>query len=170
VADYLYHKYPDQDEGRLSQLKSQIVSRQSLSKWAKQIKLGNFMYISKGEDANGGRKRESLLSNTFEAVIASIYLDGSYLDAQKFIFNFLMQQRRMVVNDAKSKLQEYIQSKYQTLPEYRVLNEYGPDHEKVFEIGVYLKKNLLGQGTGPCKKEAEQVAARKALREIKNNK
>jgi len=170
VADYLYQKYPDQDEGRLSQLKSQIVSRQNLAQWAKKIKLGNFILISKGEEASGGRKRDSLLSNAMEAVIAAIYLDGGFMPAKKFIFNYLIQQRRLVIHDTKSKLQEYIQSVYRTLPEYKVLKEEGPDHQKVFEIGVYLKKNLLGSGTGHSKKEAEQVAARKALKTLQSKK
>lgn len=166
VVDFLYHKYPDQNEGRLSQLKSQIVSRQTLSRWAKEIKLGNYMYISRGEDAAGGRKRDSLLSNTLEALIASIYLDAGFLPAKKFILSYLTRQRRLVVNDTKSKLQEFIQSKHKTLPDYKVIKESGPDHDKIFEIGVFLRKNLLGVGKGHSKKEAEQVAARLALRHL----
>jgi ribonuclease-3 len=170
VADFLYHKYPDQDEGRLSQLKSQIVSRQDLSRWARELKLGNYLFISKGEEANGGRKRDSLLANSLEAVIAALYLDGEYPAAKKFIFSYLNKLKRLIVTDTKSKLQEYIQSHYQTLPEYRIIKESGPDHEKVFEVGVYLRKTLLGQGTGCCKKEAEQLAARRALRMIREGK
>jgi len=170
VADFLYHKYPDQQEGRLSQLKSQIVSRQNLSRWAREIKLGNYLYISKGEEANGGRQRESLLSDALEAVIASVYLDGEYGAAKKFIFSYLTRQKRLIVTDTKSKLQEYIQSHYQTLPEYRIISASGPDHEKRFEVGVYLNKSLLGQGAGCCKKEAEQAAARLALRAIRDKK
>lgn len=167
VADYLYQKYPDEDEGRLSQLKSQLVSRHNLAIWAKKLKLGNFILISKGEEANGGRKRESLLSNAFEAVIAAIYLDAGFFAAKKFIFNYLIQQRRMVITDAKSKLQEYIQSTYRTLPEYRVVSESGPDHERVFEVGVFLKKEPIGTGTGLSKKAAEQAAAKNALKTMK---
>lgn len=167
VADYLYHKHPDQNEGRLSQLKSQIVSKQSLYKWAKSIKLGGFLLISKGEEASGGRSRESLLANTIEALIAAIYFDSGFEPARKFIFNYLSQQKRVIISDAKSKLQEYIQSKHKTLPDYKVTKESGPDHEKVFEIGVYLKKTLLGKGTGRSKKEAEQAAAKVALKKLK---
>jgi ribonuclease-3 len=166
VAEYLYAKYPKQDEGRLSQLKSQIVSRINLSKWAKEIKLGACMMISTGEDASGGRNRDSLLSNTLEAVIAALYLDGGFGTAREFIFNYLASQKRLVVNDSKSKLQEYIQSQYQTLPDYKVVSESGPDHEKIFEISVMLKDKLMGTGCGKSKKEAEQAAARNALREI----
>jgi len=170
VAEYLYNKYPKQDEGRLSQLKSQIVSRINLSKWAKEIKLGACMMISTGEDASGGRNRDSLLSNTLEAVIAALYLDGGFETARKFIFNYLSAQKRLVVNDSKSKLQEYIQSQFQTLPDYKVVSESGPDHEKIFEIGVMLKDKLMGTGSGKSKKEAEQAAARNALREINKTK
>jgi ribonuclease-3 len=170
VADYLYRKHPDRDEGRLSQLKSTIVSKESLAKWAKTIGLGDHMLISVGEEANGGRERDSLMADTLEALIASMYLDGGFEPPQKFINKYLAKQKRICVNDPKSKLQEVVQSKHQTLPDYRVLGESGPDHEKVFKIGVYLQKKLLGVGEGRCKKEAQQSAARKALRTLKNDK
>lgn len=167
VVDYLYNKYPEKDEGKLSQLKSQIVSQVNLNRWAKSIELGDFIYMSKGEEATGGRKRDSLLSDTFEALVASIYLDGGLESAKKFILNFLINQKRLSISDTKSKLQEYFQSNFKTLPDYKVLNESGPDHEKVFEVGVYLKKTMLGEGKGRSKKEAEQSAARSALKTIK---
>ncbi|MHB9156281.1 MAG: ribonuclease III [Endomicrobiales bacterium] len=167
VADYLYHRYPDQDEGKLSQIKSQVVSTQNLSRWAKELNLGDFFYISRGEELNGGRNRESLLANTMEAVIAAMYLDSGYAAAKQFILCHMVKQRRVVINDPKSKLQELIQAKYQTLPDYRVLSESGPDHDKLFEVGVYLKKKLLGRGAGRCKKDAHQIAARKALKALK---
>lgn len=170
VADYLFHRYPDEDEGKLSQIKSQVVSRQSLGRWAKEQKLGSYFFVSKGEELNGGRTRESLLANTLEALIAAIYLDAGYAAAKEFILCYLVRQRRVVINDPKSKLQELIQSEYQTLPEYKIISESGPDHEKRFEIGVYLKKNLLGTGEGRSKKEAEVIAARKALKTIKEKK
>jgi ribonuclease-3 len=170
VAEYLYDKYPDQDEGRLSQLKSHIVSRHSLSVWARKIKLGSFIFISHGEDSSGGRKRESLLSNSFEALIAAIYLDSGFEPAKKFILRFLNLIKRISITDPKSRLQEYIQAEYKRLPEYKLLNESGPDHEKIFEIGVYNKKSLLGKGSGHSKKEAEQAAAKEALKKLKTRK
>jgi len=166
AADFLFNKYPDNDEGRLSQIKSQIVSSQHLARWAKKIKLGDFLYISNGEELNGARSRINLLADTFEAVIAAIYIDSGFEAAGKFISGFLSLQRRVIITDSKSKLQELVQSKYQTLPEYKVLNESGPDHDKTFEIGVYLKKKQLGAGIGRCKKDAEQAAAKKALKTI----
>ncbi|HBU69369.1 MAG TPA: ribonuclease III [Elusimicrobia bacterium] len=170
VADFLYKKYPLVDEGRLSQLKSQIVCRHSLSLWAKKIKLGSYIFLSTSEDSNGGRKRESILSNSLEALIAGIYLDGGFEAASKFILDFLSQQKRLTVSDTKSRLQELIQSEHKTLPEYRVISESGPDHEKTFKTGVYLKKSLIGEGTGKSKKEAEQAAAKEALRNLRSSK
>lgn len=166
TADYLYHRYPDQDEGKLSQIKSQIVSTQNLSRWARELRLGDFFYISKGEELNGGRSRDSILADTLEAVIAALYLDTGYASAKQFILFHLVKHKRIVINDPKSKLQELVQAKYQTLPEYRVLGESGPDHDKLFEAGVYLKKKLLGRGEGRCKKDAQQAAARKALKAL----
>jgi ribonuclease III len=166
VVDFLYNKYPDQDEGRLSQLKSQIVSGTSLSKWAKELKLGDYIYISKGEEASGGRRRDNLLSDSLEAIIASIYLDAGFEAARKFVLSYMMKQKRIAVYDAKSKLQEIIQSTYKTLPEYRVIDTKGPDHDKVFEITVYIKNKAMGSGEGKSKKEAEQQAAREALKKI----
>lgn len=164
VADFLYGKYADRNEGRLSQLKSHIVSKESLAKWAKSIKLGDFMRISVGEEINGGRQRDSLLADTLEAVIAAMFIDGGFEAPRSFILKYLSKQKRIVVNDPKSKLQEVIQSKYQSLPDYRVMSESGPDHEKVFEVGVYVNKRLLGVGEGRSKKDAQQAAAKKALR------
>lgn len=169
VADFLYHKYADRDEGRLSQLKSHIVSRESLAKWAKAIGLGEFMLLSVGEETSGGRERDSLLADTMEALIAALYLDGGYEPASKFINKYLATQKRIVVNDPKSRLQEVVQSQFRVLPDYRVLSESGPDHEKVFKIAVYVKGKLLGSGEGRCKKDAQQAAARKGLRLIKNS-
>jgi ribonuclease-3 len=166
VVDYLYNKYPEKDEGKLSQVKSQIVSQLNLSRWARDIELGDFVLMSKGEESTGGRKRDSLLSDTFEAIVAAIYLDGGFESARKFILGFLIKQKRLTISDTKSKLQEYFQSKYKTLPEYKLINELGPDHEKIFEIGVYLKKAMLGKGKGHSKKEAEQSAAKEALKKI----
>ena len=106
------------------------------------------------------------MANTIEAVIAAIYIDSGFDMARKFILRHLILQKRVIINDSKSKLQELLQSKYQTLPEYKVLSESGPDHEKIFEIGVYHKKKMLGSGNGRCKKDAEQAAAKKALKAL----
>lgn len=166
-ADYLFKKFPNKHEGQLSQLKSQIVSSQNLSKWARELKLGNFIYLSKSEEMNGGRQRDNLLCDSIEAVIAAIYLDLGFDKASDFILKYLSQQKRVIISDSKSRLQERIQSEYRTLPEYKLISESGPDHNKVFEIGVYLKRKLMGKGSGNSKKEAEQAAAKKALKYLK---
>lgn len=166
VSDHLYHKHPDYNEGKLSQIKSQVVSGQNLCRWAKKSKFGDFFYISRGEELNGARTRDSLLANTFEAIVAAIYLDAGFETARKFVQVYLDQQKRVIINDSKSKLQELLQSRYQTLPEYKVILETGPDHEKVFEIAVYHKKKRLGSGSGRCKKDAEQAAAKTALKTL----
>jgi ribonuclease III len=170
VADYLFQKYPKEDEGKLSQLKSQIVSRLNLGKWAKDINLGDYIYVSKGEQSSGGRDRDSILANAFEALIAAVYLDLGYEAARKFILSQLAKQKRLVINDPKSKFQELMQSQFQTLPDYRVIEETGPDHEKLFEIGVYHDKELLGVGKGHSKKDAQQMAARNALKTLRAKK
>ena len=164
VSEHLYIKHPEYDEGRLSQIKSQVVSGQNLCRWAKKAKFGEYFFISKGEEINGARTRDSLLANTFEAIIAAIYLDSGFDAAKKFVHVYLDQQKRVIINDSKSKLQELLQSKYQSLPEYKVISESGPDHEKIFNIAVYHKKKQLGKGSGRCKKDAEQDAAKTALK------
>ena len=166
VVDYLYHKYPDQDEGKLSQLKSQLVSRQELSRWAREISVGEYIYISASEEQSGGRKRDSILADTIEAVIAAIYIDGGFEHARRFILKYYAKQRRIIITDTKSKLQEYVQSTYKALPVYKVISESGPDHEKSFEMAVYIKKEMLGTGVGRSKKEAEQAAAKNALKQL----
>lgn len=167
VADYLYSKYPDFSEGNLSKLKSQLVSRAYLTRWAKELNLGEFILLSKGEETSGGRKRESILANVFESILAAIYLEKGFITAKKFITEFLSKIKTVQITDYKSKLQELIQGKYKILPVYKVINEFGPAHEKNFVVGVYLKKRLLGLGEGKNKKDAEQKAARDALNKLK---
>ncbi|MDR1952732.1 MAG: ribonuclease III [Elusimicrobiota bacterium] len=167
VVENLYKKFPEYKEGELSQLKSKIVSAHSLSAWAKEISLGDFVYLGKGQDTKKARGRENLLCDSFEALIGAIYLDGGVEEAKNFILKFLHKPPSFETTDFKSKLQEIIQSQYAVLPEYKVLKETGPDHNKYFEMAVYLRKRLLGVGKGHSKKEAEQFAAQKAIDNIK---
>ncbi len=167
VAENLYGRYPGETEGKLSQLKSQIVSAQNLSGWAKEISLGSFISLGKGEDTKTARERESLLCDVFEAVVGAVYLDGGFENAKKFVLKFLEKQKDIIITDYKSRLQEFAQSEYKELPEYEILKELGPDHDKKFEAAVYVKKKLLGRGSGHSKKEAQQSAAQKAMLNIK---
>ncbi|MDR2426599.1 MAG: ribonuclease III [Endomicrobium sp.] len=166
VAEYFYLRYPDEPEGKLSQLKSQIISSQNLSVWAKEIKLGGFILLGRSDDTKEARGREGLLCDVFEAVVCSVYLDGGLDEAKKFVLKFFDKQREIIITDYKSRLQEIAQSEYKVLPEYKVLKEYGPDHDKNFEVAVYVKDKFLGKGAGHSKKEAQQAAAEKAIKYI----
>lgn len=165
VSEYLYNKYSD-DEGKLSQIKAQIVSAKSLSSWAKKIKLHKFIFISKSEELNLARHRDSLLCDSFEAVIGAIYLDSNFENVKSFINKFLHLQQTVELMDYKTSLQELVQAQFQTLPEYKVVKEYGPDHDKKFEIAVFIEGKQFGFGRGSSKKEAEQNSAKQAYRKL----
>ncbi len=168
VAHWLFKKFPNVDEGRLSKMKSQIVSRNNLSLWADDLDLGTYLFLSQGEEATGGRKRESLLGNVYEALVGAIFLDQGFPPAQKFILRHLAKKKRIVENDFKSKLQEIVQKKYKAPPVYTVIAETGPDHEKKFTLEVCIKQRVLGSGEGRSKKEAEQMAAKEALKVLRS--
>ena len=166
VSEYLYNKYSEDNEGKLSQIKAQIVSAKSLSAWAKEIKLDKFILISKSEDSNFARQRESLLCDSFEAIIGAIYLDSNFEIVKDFIHKFLSLEQTIELTDYKTSLQELVQAQFQTLPEYKVVREYGPDHDKKFEIAVFIEGKKFGLGIGSSKKEAEQNSAKQAYRKL----
>jgi len=168
VAHWLFKRFETVDEGKLSKMKSQIVSRANLSSWAEEMNLGQYLFLSQGEEATGGRKRESLLGNVYEALVGAIFLDQGFPTAQRFILRHLAKKKRIVETDFKSRLQELVQKKYKTPPVYYVVAETGPDHEKKFTLEVRINKRILGSGEGRSKKEAEQLAAKEALRSLKN--
>jgi ribonuclease-3 len=153
----------------LSQLKAQIVSASNLSIWAKEINLGFYILLGRSEDAFEARNRESLLCDAFEAIVGAIHLDGGFENAKKFVLKFLDIRREIIITDYKSRLQEEAQSVYKELPEYRIIKEFGPDHNKKFEVAVYVKNRLLGKGIGSSKKEAHQSAAKQAMENIKES-
>lgn len=167
VAHYLFQRFPRWDEGRLSKLKSLLVSRSSLAEWARKLDLGTYLRLSPGESSSGGRERESLLANVFEAVLGAMFLEKGLEPVEKLVRKYLDPKKRFVETDHKSKLQEMVQSRYQTLPAYTVLGAIGPDHDKTFETEVRLKKKRVGIGSGKSKKEAEQAAAKDALQNLK---
>ncbi len=169
VAHWLFKKFGNVDEGKLSKMKSQIVSRTNLSTWANDLDLGAYLFLSQGEEATGGRKRESLLGNVYEALVGAIFLDQGFSPAQRFILRHLSKKKRIVENDFKSKLQEIVQKKYKAPPVYNVIAETGPDHEKKFTLEVHIKQRVLGSGEGRSKKEAEQMAAKEALKTLRNS-
>jgi ribonuclease-3 len=132
------------------------------------MQLGQFLLLSQGEEATGGRKRESLLGNVYEALVGAIFLDQGFSRAQRFVLRQLAKRKRIVENDYKSKLQEMVQKKFKVPPMYFVINEVGPDHAKIFTLEVRVNKKVLGAGEGRSKKEAEQMAAKEALKAIRN--
>ena len=168
IAEKLYRDYPDSNEGEMTRLRASLVSRDALARAAKGINLGDYLYMGKGEESSGGRKKKPNLAGALEAVIAAVYLDRGGNVTRNFIIRILEKEitrikRKDVIIDYKSRLQEVVQSRYQTAPGYQLLSEEGPDHDKTFTIEVLVNGNVLGKGTGKSKKEAETEAARFAL-------
>ncbi|MCL2389710.1 MAG: ribonuclease III [Elusimicrobia bacterium] len=170
VAGYLYNAYPHNEEGKLSKLKAQVVSSQNLFLWAESLNLEAVIRLGKAESRSASRLKEAIICDAFEAVIGAIFLDGGYDSATRFIISLLETQSDFENQDHKSALQEVLQKHYKTLPVYKLVKEHGPDHEKKFEVGVYLKNRLLGSGSGFSKKEAQIVAAKEALNNLKSTK
>ncbi|MDP8208794.1 MAG: ribonuclease III [Candidatus Electryonea clarkiae] len=167
VSEQLYKQYPDAREGFLARLKSLAVSGRQLSSKAKLINLGDYMQISPSEVRNGGRTRRSILEDGLEAVIGAVYLDGGLKEAENFVHRFVAYDlnRRLIrekEENYKSLLLEYSQGKAMGAPLYRVTNEEGPDHAKIFHVDVHVAKKNVGSGSGRSKKEAEQEAAKAA--------
>ncbi len=165
TAEYFYKTFPDMPEGELTKLRAAAVCEKSLYRFAKQIDLGDYLLLGKGELNTGGRERPSILADAFEAVIASIYLDGGMEEAKKFVLSFVkkMGNKKLSFSDYKTTLQEVIQKNPEELLEYVLVGESGPDHNKCFEVEVHLNSNVIGKGKGKSKKIAEQQAAKEAL-------
>lgn len=167
ICDYLFKKYPEKDEGELSKIKSYIVSKKNLTLWAKKIELQN--YIKSANLRNFEEKGNlSIIANCFEALIGAIYLDSNFETIKKILTSFLESEKEIFSDiDFKSKLQEYFQKKYKTLPKYEVLFTEGPEHEKVFVVSLSFDGKTLSVGRGKSKKEAEQKAAENAIKKLK---
>jgi len=173
VTEYLYAKYPDDDEGALSQKRSILVSRKALGELGQLLGYGDFLFLNYGEEKTGGRQRNSNLANLFEAVLAAVYLDGGYKQAVRFFEQTLLPNGQQFLNESsfsnyKSLLLELSQAREWISPEYTVVTEAGPDHQKMFEVKVSVNKQWQAIGTGSSKKRAEQVAARRILEELKD--
>src|SRR3989344_3685787 len=172
VSDYLFDKYKNLDEGMLTNLRSLLVNKKNFSDVAKEIDLGKYLKLSKGEEESGGRNNPSLLADSFEALVGALFLDQG-MDAVKAYVNPILLPKAEVfmkenaLKDPKSLLQEMIQSRKHNSPRYKVLSEKGPAHAKIFTVGVYLDDELLGQGAGRSKQEAEEEAAEIALDKLK---
>jgi ribonuclease-3 len=171
VADVLCRQYPTYSEGQKSKIKAAVVSMQSLARHAEQIHLGDHLILGRGEEKTGGRFKQALLADAYEALIAAIYLDGGLEAAGAFLRREMKPaidagSAQTFARDYKSALQERLQALGRGLPEYRIAGEAGPDHRKQFSIEVVVRGEVLGVATGKAKKEAEQEAARLALEKL----
>ena len=167
VSDYLYFHYSDKPEGELTKLRASLVCEKTLCSFSRELELGKFLRLGKGEDKGGGRERVSILADAFEAVLAAIYLDGGMESARKHVLRFVLKELENehigVFKDYKTALQEIIQRNPEESVSYVLTDEFGPDHDKQFTVEVHLNSNTIGKGMGKSKKQAEQMAAKQAL-------
>lgn len=175
ISEYLMKNCPDSNEGDLSRLRAAVVSEPALATIAREIGLGSYLLLGRGEEQTGGRDKDSLLANCLEALIASIYLDAGNAAVEAFVIRFFEE----VINktctsrgtlDYKTEIQELCQERLKQLPEYRIVSETGPDHQKQFEVELSVKGEVHGHGIGKSKKEAEQRAAKEALEKLREGK
>ncbi len=167
VTEHLYKNYTE-PEGILTAWRSALVRGKMLSRLAKKLDLPNYLFLSKGEAKSGGRNKEIILANTFEALIGAIYLDQGYKTAQEFVNYHLISHLPEIIEkrlylDPKTRFQEIVQEKIGITPSYKLIKEEGPDHAKTFTMGVYIQDKLIAKGTGPSKQAAETQAAAKAI-------
>ena len=168
-SDFLYHKYPDKPEGELTKIRASIVCEPTLAYCAADIHLGSYLLLGKGEEATGGRERNSVVSDAMEALIGAIYLDGGFASAKEFIHRFILNdiEHKQLFYDSKTILQEIVQASYEEPLEYEILKEEGPDHNKTFEVRALLGTKEIGRGSGRTKKSAEAVAAYRGILKLR---
>jgi len=167
VSEHIYKKFQNLPEGELTKIRASLVCEKSLCGFSRELGLGQYLRLGKGEDKGGGRERDSILADAFEAVLAAMYLDGGFEVAKNHVMRFINEETNHtedeVFKDYKTALQEIIQRNPEEYVTYILTNEEGPDHDKVFEIEVRLNSNTIGKGRGKNKKQAEQAAAKEAL-------
>ena len=168
VSDYFYNTYEDFDEGVMTNLRSLLVNTKSLAEVAKELGFGQLLKLSKGEEDSQGRENQSLLADSYEAFIGALFLDQGINAARTFITDTLLPKAEAIVarkdfKDPKSLFQEYVQARLHAAPVYKVLEEEGPSHAKIFTVGVFVREQQYGQGKGKSKQEAEEEAAKVAL-------
>ena len=168
-SEFLFKEHPDMTEGKLTKLRSSLVCEPALAQCAKEIDLGSYMLLGKGEEATGGRYRESITSDVMEALIGALYLDGGYEIARDFIYKYILSdiENRILFYDSKTVLQEIIQTKPNQKLVYELVDEIGPDHNKEFVVEALLNGMKIGFGQGKTKKAAEQQAAYEAILAIR---
>ena len=168
VSSYIYENFKKMPEGELTRLRSSLVCEKTLCGFSRQLNLGEFLLLGKGERKNGGADRDSILADAFEAVLAAIYLDGGIKPAREFVMRFVLQELanydvKADFKDYKTLLQEIVQKNPEESVRYVLTGESGPDHDKIFTVEVLLNSNTIGTGTGKSKKDAEEMAAKQAL-------
>lgn len=168
VTSFLYEHYSQATEGALTAYRSALVNTETLASAASELGLNDYLRLSKGEARDTGRARAVILANTFESLVGALFLDLGYAAAADFITQYLLPRASKIIDDetwhdAKSLFQEKAQAKMSITPHYQVMSEDGPDHDKVFTVGLYLGEELAATGTGPSKQRAEQEAAKLAL-------
>lgn len=169
VTEFLFEKYPDKAEGELTSFRAATVKTDSLAETALTMGIGEYIFMSRGEEITGGRKRPYILANTFEAILGSVYIDQGFEAARQLVTRFLLPKIDKIVSerldiDSKSKLQEMCQDEFNITPVYDLISAVGPDHSKVFTMGLKVDKKIIARGKGKNKQEAEQNAASEAIR------
>jgi ribonuclease-3 len=171
VSQYLYNKYPDREEGDLTSFRSAIVRTESLAQASRELNYGDYLKMAKGEEESGGRDKDYILANTFEAVLGAIFLDQGLNICRDLVNKVLLLKVENIVEnrldiDGKTKIQEVAQAKYKLTPTYEVIKEHGPDHDKIFIVAVKIGNKVIGKGEGSSKQKAEEAAAQKGLEYI----
>ncbi len=170
-SDLLFARYPELPEGDLTRMRAAMVCEEALASYSEKLELGRFLLLGKGEAQSGGARKNAILADAFEAILAAVYLDAGMAEVSTFLLPFLEERMRALSTrrghhtDSKSKLQEFVQQdkEQKEVLEYRLVDERGPDHAKTFSVEVYLGANCIGRGVGHSKKHAEQAAAMAAL-------
>ena len=168
VGEYLFRKFRTSDEGKLSKIRASLVNETGFDKLARALNLGDYILLSNAEDNNGGREKSSLLSNAFEAIMGAVYLEAGLKEVQRIAINLIEENHEEIsldslFRDFKTTLQELTQARFGITPEYKVLASRGPDHQKEFEVGVFIEDKEYARASGKSKKIAQQEAARVAV-------
>lgn len=171
VSEYLYSHLPLENEGQLSYLRAHLVEAAMCACFVQKLSIGEFLLLGRGEKMNDGRGRDTILADLFEAILAAMYLDGGLAEVKDFFWLHFHEDVQNYLKDPlrnwKAEFQDYCQKKYQRPPSYKVLKEFGPDHNKTFDVAACIGDEEVGIGSGPSKKEAEQNAAKEALEKLK---
>jgi ribonuclease-3 len=173
VGEYLYNKFPKSNEGELSKIRASLVNETGFTKLARDINLGDYIYISVAEERNNGRKKASILSDAFEAIMGAIYLESGLNNLKPIMLQILENSYDKInldvlFSDYKTALQEITQSMFGTIPEYKLEKSYGPDHQKEFEVSIWIDDKNYGSAKGKSKKLAQQAVAKIALEQLKD--